>query len=365
MASARLEKPEDVIRQYLKPAIDQLGQAPNRSEAGRVYFEFASFCDQQLQSPGNIEDFQRLARISERRKAELEQYETMLKSIPSPDKNRQKNFKQAALRAQQWYKLDNEEYQRARRSREDFVQQALRYYLEALHHCEDFDASVVRFFALWLEYSDSATANAGVEQALGKVPSWKFVGLMNQLTSRLLRDGSVFQRLLAKLVARLCCEHPFHTIHHIFASCNSTTSTTDTAATSRKDAALRVKMSLDKDKRLGTMCQRLWDSSELYHKLAITRIEAVSGRRYSLTSVRPAGEMDSKIKQLGVPPATLHLALRPDANYQSVPVILRFRSEIKIANGLSAPKVLIAVGSDGKEYRQLVCNGQRRMFRIC
>lgn len=346
----------------MKPAIEQLEKAPNPSEAGRVYFEFASFCDQQLQSPGNIEDFQRLAKISERRKSELLQYETILKSIPSSDKNRQKDTKQAALRAQQWYKLDNEEYQRARQSRENFVQQALRCYLEALQHCEDFDASVVRFFALWLEYSDSDTANTGLEKALGSAPAWKFVGLMNQLTSRLLKDGSVFQRILTNLVARLCTEHPYHTIHHIFASCNSTISASDPNATLRQEAAVRIKTFLYSGKRVGELCKGLWEATMVYHNLAGTKIEAVSGRKYTLNSVRPAAQVDATVRKLKVPPATLHLALRPDLNYQKVPIVVRFRSEIKIANGLSAPKVLIAVGSDGKEYRQLVSHDQPLLF---
>ncbi|GAB7347204.1 hypothetical protein MBLNU459_g3311t2 [Dothideomycetes sp. NU459] len=357
VASARLEKPEDVISRYLRPAIAQLGKSSDRSETGRVYFEFASFCDQQLQSAGNIADFQRLAKISERRKAELRQYEEMLKDTRSSQKAQQRSTKLAAQRAQQWYKLDNEEYQRAKRSRDEFVQQALENYLNALKHCDDFNTCVVRFFSLWLEYSDSESANTAVSKPLVQVPSWKFIGLMNQLTSRLLKDGSLFQRFLTELVRRMCSEHPYHTVHDIFASCNSTISDTDTAAKMRKDAAVDIKLSLQDDKRVGNMCTRIFNAGVAYHKLAMTRVEAVTGKRYFLSTVRVAAEMDAKVRKLGVPPATLHLDLRPNANYKDVPTITRFRSEIKIANGLSAPKVLIAQGSDGKEYRQLFKGG--------
>ncbi|KAH0018499.1 hypothetical protein KCU84_g17359, partial [Aureobasidium melanogenum] len=49
VADARLEKPGEVIANYLRPAIEQLDQATSGSEAAKVYHEFALFCDQQLQ----------------------------------------------------------------------------------------------------------------------------------------------------------------------------------------------------------------------------------------------------------------------------------------------------------------------------
>lgn len=60
------------------------------------------------------------------------------------------------------------------------------------------------------------------------------------------------------------------------------------------------------------------------------------------------------VPKLGVPPATLQVEVRPNMDYNDLPRIQRFRSTMSIANGLSAPKILTAIGTDGKPYKQLV-----------
>jgi ataxia telangiectasia mutated family protein len=62
-----------------------------------------------------------------------------------------------------------------------------------------------------------------------------------------------------------------------------------------------------------------------------------------------------KIPQLKIPPATLQIEVRSNCDYSDLPIITSWRSRMSIANGLSAPKVITAVGSDGKFYKQLVC----------
>lgn len=350
-----MEKPEEIITQYLKPAIAQLETVTTGSEAGRVFFEFATFCDQQLQNPGNIEDFQRLERLSQRRLAELHQYKTMIDSTPASQKDNKRNLKSAALRVQQWYNLDNQEYQKARTTRDEFVRQSLENYLRALKACDDFNSSVVRFFALWLEYSDSDSANRAVEEALQQVPSWKFVGLTNQLNSRLLDDESRFQKSLSRLVGRMCLDHPYHMMYNIYAGVKGAVNKTDEKSNSRQKAATKLARTLQDAPGVGTTIQHILAACESYVKLAQTKVEQKRGQRILLSNVKVAAEMDRHIRRLGVPPATLHLELRPNADYHNIPIVTRFRSEIKIAGGLSAPKILVAVATDGKEYKQLVC----------
>jgi hypothetical protein len=60
------------------------------------------------------------------------------------------------------------------------------------------------------------------------------------------------------------------------------------------------------------------------------------------------------VPKLHVPPATLQVEVRPNMDYTDLPRIVRFRSTMSIANGLSAPKIITAVGGDGKYYKQLV-----------
>lgn len=352
---ARLEKPEEIITQYLKPAIAQISSKSQGSEAGRVFYEFAAFCDQQLQNPGNIEDFQRLQKLSRRRYEEVQQLQSLIKSTPSSQKDASKSLRNAEARARQWFILDNQEYEKARNSRDEFIRQSLENYLRALQVCDDFNSSVVRFFALWLEHADSPYANDTVQRGLDRVPSWKFVGLTNQLTSRLQEDGSLFQKSLSALVIRMCLGHPHHMMHNIFAGAVSFVDNTDETGKLRRAAANAIKDSVRNDKQRGSIVSRIWNSCIAYVKLAQSKISPPPrGQMLTVPNVKVAADTAATIRKLSVPPATLNLELRPDSDYQNVPIVTRFRTEIKIAGGLSAPKILIAVGTDGKEYRQLV-----------
>lgn len=357
MASARLEKPEDVIARYLKPAIEHLKKSTSGTEAGQVFFEFASFCDQQLQNPDSLEDFHRLSTLRLRKQQEYEQLEELLKSTPASQKDKRNDINKSRVRARQWYNLDDYEWKILSHARDGFIQQSLVNYLRALQACDEHDSSVVRFFALWLEHSNSESANKAVSQYLDSVPSWKFVVLLNQQTSRLLRDDSPFQMLLSTLVSKICAEHPYHSIHHIFSSCSSPVGDQDEVAKSRKKAAHKIALRLRADKKIGAMFQKAWEANELYHNLAVSKPEVSKTNKLTLRSFKPAYQMNKRVVELAVPPATLTLDLRPAGDYRSVPVITSFRDEITIASGLSAPKILTARASDGNRYKQLFKGG--------
>ncbi|KAK8220094.1 Serine/threonine-protein kinase tel1 [Zalaria obscura] len=139
-ATARLEKPEDVIAKYLKPAIAQLKTTSKGSEAGRVFHEFASFCDEQLQNPGNLEDYNRLAKLRQSKVDEIRGLDALLKA--TTDKAEKQRILRDRTKAKQWYDLDDQEFRRASKSRDEFVQQSLQNYLRALQASDEHDASV-------------------------------------------------------------------------------------------------------------------------------------------------------------------------------------------------------------------------------
>lgn len=351
VASARLQRPQEVIEQYLRPAIETLKRNKQGAEAARVFYEFASFCDQQLQNPDGLEDFRRLSTLRERKLREAQQLETLYKSVGKNDPTRSGIHKSLG-RAMQWFKLDDEEYGRTVSARKSFVNQSLEYYLKSLAACDEFDECLVRFFALWLEHATSISANEAVSRQIESVASWKFVGLLNQMVSRLLLDDSPFQGLLGSLLRRICIEHPYHGNQHIFASCN--VDQQDENARSRRDAARKIGGQLHNDKKVGSLFKKIWEASVSYKALAQVRIEKTKSGKVSLSKIPAARDMNEKVSRLGIPPVTLSLDLRPAGDYGQVPTIARFREEVSIASGLSAPKVLTARATDGKQYKQLV-----------
>ncbi|KAF2031202.1 hypothetical protein EK21DRAFT_88334 [Setomelanomma holmii] len=366
LAEARLAKPDSIMQDYLQPAIRELKNQKQGAGPGQVFHEFALFCDKQIQSPEAAEDMERIKTIMDRK---LQEYNDFTKlSRTDKSKSMRDTYARSARRAKTWYDLDHAEYERLRKGREQFLRQCLENYLLSLSASDEFNNDALRVFSLWLEYADTDLANDAVKPYLSSVPSGKFALLMNQLSSRLQADDSRFQHLLEKLVFRICVEHPYHGMHQIFAiqmkvgaiSREDVVRSKDEAARSRQRSAAALAAQLGNDKRARSYWSSIFQSNEIYHHLAMFKGEKEStqqGREISLDKYKESRELVSKVPKLNVPPATLQVEVRANMNYTDLPRIQKFKSTMSIANGLSAPKIITAIGTDGKPYKQLFKSG--------
>ena len=355
LAEARLEKPDEIFENYLKPAITHLKGRNEGQEAGKVFHEFASFCDKQLQNPGNVEDFNRIAKLRQRKLDEVEELERMSKASKrfSNDKS---EFDRDLGKAKQWFNMDDADYQRLKKSRDTFMQQSLQNYLLALRASDEHDISILRFFALWLEHADVKVANDVVNKYLSGVPSWKFVVLMNQLMSRLEHNTTTFQTSLKALATRICSDHPHHSLHHLFATTRKPSSR-DQAAQSRYTVAMSIRKAVSTDPQKAALLKNVFLANNQYHTLAIADVDSVKSSQATLKDLPVAYQVARQIPDLQVPPPTINLRLRPDGNYGDVPVVTRFSSALRVMSGISKPKKLTAYSSDGQQYVQLFKGG--------
>lgn len=352
VAEARLEKPEAIIQEYLAPAVKELKNRTGGEEAGRVYHGFAMFCDQQLQNPDSLEDFKRIEQIRNRKQKEVQDLEDMMKAAESKDKD---GLRYHRIKTKQWFDLDDREYQRLRRSREAFLQQCLENYLLCLKESEQYNNDVLRFCALWLDMSESDIANAAVSKYLHQVPSRKLAPLMNQLSSRLLDVADDFQKMLFSLIFRICVEHPFHGMYQIFASSKSKGGKDETAL-SRNRAAGRLVECLKKDKRIGPTWVAVHNTNINYVRFAVDRMEdkLKSGAKVPLKKLLSGQRLEQDAATQKLPPPTMSIDIRVDCDYRDVPKLVRFNSEFTVASGVSAPKILTAIATNGQCYKQLV-----------
>lgn len=353
MAEARLEKPESILQGYLYPAVKELKGASEGESAGRVYHGFASFCDQQLLNADGMEDFKRVKQLRDRKEKELLGLEEMMKTAEGRERESLKMFR---AKAKQWFDLDDREYQRLLRSREAFLHQCLENYLLALRECETYNNDALRFCALWLDQSDSKTATTAVSRYLKDVPSRKFASLMNQLTSRLLDVSDDFQNLLTGLVLRICVEHPFHGMNQIFASSKSKGGK-DQSSQSRFQAANKLVERLRNNKDMGPTWISVHNMNISYVRFALEKPESKfkTGAKIPLKKLPSGDRLGKDAETYKLPPPTMKIELRADLDYSEVPVVARFSSEFTLASGVSAPKIVTAIATNGVRYKQLVC----------
>ncbi|OJD31209.1 serine threonine-protein kinase tel1 [Diplodia corticola] len=356
-AEARLKKPEEIMKQYMEPAIRELKSNTKTQVAGQAYHAFASFCDQQLQSPELLEDQNRMRLLAERKEADALEYERMASAQRS--KSSRDHYRGQARRARKWFNMDMQEAQKLGDSRVAFLRQSLENYLLALQACNDYDNDVFRMFALWLEYSHLSLANHAVSKYIQPVPSSKFVVLMNQLSSRLQDESSDFQQILSSLVLRICKDHPYHGMNHIYAGSYTEKMTKDQTVKSRYEATKNIGRQLKADKTSHEMWERISKANTIYNDLAMfvdTTMFKV-GRDYELQRYPISKKLTTSIPSLKVPPITMHIPVQSSAYYKEVPKIHRFKSTMGIANGLSQPKIVTAIADNGQAYKQLYKSG--------
>ncbi|KAI1822341.1 phosphatidylinositol 3 [Xylaria intraflava] len=351
---AKLEKPDSIQRNYLQPALKELKGKVDGEEAGKVYHQFAMFCDEQLQNPDNLEDLARLQHLRQGKRDEVAQLTDLVSN--AKDTQTRNRFTSHLGKAKQWLGLDEQELRRVEQSRSEFVRLSLENYLLSLVASDEYNNDALRFTALWLERAVEDYTNDAVRKYIDKVPTRKFAPLMNQLTSRLLDQGSPFQRLLIELIYRICVDHPYHGMYQIWSGTRSKPKKEDEAAQLRKQATERVAKKLAHTETATTIWTAIYHTSKAYHVLALDG-NYKGGQKISIGG-SPAGQaLANSLIKYRIPPPTMQINLSASRDYSSIPLITKLEPTMTIASGVSAPKIITIVGSNGEHFKQLVKGG--------
>lgn len=324
------------------------------ADAGEVFHEFARFCDRQLHYSESREEFIRVEKLRKQRQEEVNLVREQAKA--SKDRTEKWRLTKSLDSMKRWLKLDEEEYHRLRSEREVLIELSIENLLRSLHAADVYDDDVLRFVSLWFEFSDLSLANDTAAKHLKEVPSHKFTPVMNQLSSRLQVESTTFQDNLLDLLFRVCANHPYHGMYQIFSGA-SAQGIRDAASKSRQEATVSLSQRLKKDAKSGKRWEAISQANTMYNTAAMARSkdEFETGEEYNMDDVPVTRDVIRKVPKLKVPPITLHVDARSDGDYTRIPTIHHFKPIMKIAGGLSKPKIIVAVGSDGRTYRQLVC----------
>ncbi|PFH63237.1 hypothetical protein XA68_15871 [Ophiocordyceps unilateralis] len=354
---ARLEKPRDIQKTYLEPALRELKRDSSRvEEAGAVYHQFATFCDEQLQDADGLEDLGRLQSLRKGKSDEVAELKALLSS--TKDSQLRSRYSLALAKEKQWLDLDEQELRRVEQTRNEFVRLSLENYLLSLAASDEHNNDALRFTALWLERSMEDGTNKAVARHLEQVPTRKFAGLINQLTSRLQNQESIFQKLLLSLVLNICIDHPYHGMYQIWSGTRVKAQQKDEVAVLRVKATEKVAQRLAGTGKVAGVWLSIDKASRSYHGLAVEKgKEYKSGAKLALKESKAGLSLMTCLAKYSIPPPTMHLDVSATKDYSGVPHMVKLESSMTIASGISAPKIITAVGSDGLKYKQLVKGG--------
>ncbi|KAJ2984709.1 hypothetical protein NUW58_g5918 [Xylaria curta] len=351
---ARLEKPDSIQKNYLQPALKELKGKADGEEAGKVYHQFAMFCDEQLQNPDSLEDLARLQHLKEGKSGEVKQLVELVAN--AKDTQTRTRFTSHLNRAKQWLGLDEQELRRVEQSRAEFVRLSLENYLLSLIASDNYNNDALRFTALWLERATEDYTNEAVRKHIDKVPTRKFAPLMNQLTSRLLDQSSSFQGLLIELVYRICVDHPYHGMYQIWSGTRSKPKKEDEAAQLRKQATEVVGKKLAHTEAAMSTWSAIYYTSRAYHALALEGTYK-GGQKVPIKESLAGTSLASSLVKHRIPPPTMQIELSATRDYSDVPLVTKLEPTMTIASGVSAPKIITIIGSNGERFKQLVKGG--------
>lgn len=355
---ARLEKPRDIQKTYLEPALKELKRDNvTAKEVGAVYHQFATFCDEQLQDVDGLEDLARLQSLKKGKSEEVADLKVLISS--TKDTQLKARYSHVLSKEKQWLDLDEQELRRVEQTRSEFVRLSLENYLLSLATSDEYNNDALRFTALWLERSTEDVTNKAVQRHLASVPTRKFANLMNQLTSRLQDQDNAFQKLLLDFVCKICVDHPYHGMYQIWSGTKAKAQQKDEVAVLRVKATEKVAQRLVATKSVTEIWLSIDKTSKYYHGLAMDRNSSKykSGAKIPLKDSGAGQHLVNCLAKYRIPPPTMHIEVSATKDYSRVPIISKLEPTMTIASGVSAPKIITAVASNGKKYKQLVKGG--------
>ncbi|CUA74607.1 ataxia telangectasia mutated family protein [Rhizoctonia solani] len=366
VSDARLEQPMDIREKYFGRAEKMLEGLHQHPSHAIVYHRYAKFAAEQYYTALDLSpEFKRLKARMDRKKNELDQIsETLRRSVANAQLTQQQRKSQALL------KSDTEQFDRHTKSQRVFLEQAIEMYARCLvaDDSENND-TIIRFCSLWFaNFSDSALNMSVLRGALQQIPSHKFVFLAHQISARLSTTSDPSHSNIRNLMARLCHDHPFHTLYQVYGLASASLggagatvnrrqsrAAADLQLQTKRDEAARV--ILEKLQRDTTIGRRVIQFTQLcnaclqWAKYSLKQDKALKD---SKSKVVPQHMELAKLKDLDVPVSTAFTPIDLTCRYEdNIVRVSRYGSRFSTAGGINLPKINDCVGEDGERYKQL------------
>ncbi|KAI9024744.1 hypothetical protein DFJ74DRAFT_666004 [Hyaloraphidium curvatum] len=357
VGAERLEQPLSVIDRYLLLSADDEGN-PDR---GKAMHELARYADEHIvafRTSGRLEEAK--AR-REQKSDEIAMESDQLKKMGQRDKNEADRLNARIKKGRQTLQQDDLAIADLEREERKYLELAIRSYTRSLALTDAFDSmDVSRLVSLWLSHAGDSVVNDILAANLGTVASHKFVGLVYQLSGRLMNSKDAFQNVLQTLLCRMVSEHPFHCLPTVFALRNADggPSRSTDASASRSKAATAIFAFVLKAKSEATKLR----AKQMEHLLlAYEELAVRDFAKYKSEASKPiplakeAPKLAAIHDYSAVPIVTRDMPVDKGAVYRGYVTVKGFGPDVTISHGgITMPKKVICIGSDGKAYPQLV-----------
>ena len=393
----RTDEPMDLFKTFLGAGLKAVDELPNgKLFSCRAHFAMARFADEQIT---NIDMYRKTATYEElvRGIRHLQEKTEKLKEIQAASNSRPRGSSSKRSSASSRSALGSstttvknisrdlaflissntkkarQDGQRIKKLDADYRHwqvQACKHYAACLRDGSTYDLrAAFRMVALWLDSGNMREHITRVLTALGgmkeghssslNVPVSKLLPLAPQLASRLNHsenNGEAgFQNVLAQTLSKMAGNHPAYCLWQLIALSNAMRkcsserlSTLYKGDKDKKDAADKILEKLEQ--QYGTKVLEMKQVADAY--IALSEMDAKKKEHKHVD----IGRFDlARMRELrNVPVPTIPLPPNAQDYDERTPYVKSFVRQANVCNGLSKPLRVVCIGSDGKEYPQMV-----------
>jgi len=375
LAQATTESRDAVVKDWLERAIALMGPKGPRKPLGQMYGALAAYLDGQLRSIDarlQSQEYKDFLALQRDRKAEVERLGA------STDRER----KAQVSKINKELDIDAAEDARVQKLKRALLEQCVDNYLHCMRHgAGDVDPRVTyRVVGLWFDNDTEARVGElivagfapGGARGSGDggdgVPTAHLVPLIYQLVARLAEGGSQFSLALRAVLVRLSVDHPHHSLPHLFALVNAHMLGGNASPGAEGGSGEEMQ---PKAKLAASVIAEVEQTSEALRRVVvglrhlseglIALAYHDSGREreqplYPVVAFRQA--MDKIVDWASVAVPTIDKAVHLVAG-EPRPAVSLMRFSMRntytvMDSGVSRPKLVCMLGSDGQSYKVLV-----------
>eukprot|EP00158_Paraphelidium_tribonemae_P009571 Partr_v1_DN28901_c0_g1_i2_m24921 putative ataxia telangiectasia mutated len=346
-------EPNDVIENYFRTALELLERVDKSEQLkARSYYRFAQFVDSQYTTMRNSEHFRKMSRNCQMHSTYIDEMNKKLASLRNDEKV---SIQIAKRNFEAQYALDTAEEARIKRSLASYSEMAFQHYTNALRLTDAYDISVFRLISLWFENSDAVSMNNAARDLLSRVPTWKFLPLVHQISAKLSAPAdSLFGRILCSIMVKIGHDHPFHSLTTVFAARNSGVASVQTTAAdeSRNEAASHILAAISqKHESKAIIVSEMGQFCTAYHEFALTAVDKTKAGRIPMSPTLKIYRL-GPLTHIHIP--TVPLAIDASREYADIVSLKSVIREFELVGGINVPKKIQCIGSDNRRYSQLV-----------
>ena len=249
----------------------------------------------------------------------------------------------------------------------EFLKTSLKSYCFCLKLSYTNDMSVSRVISLWFDNSDNNDVSMMLADHLKAISSHKFIPWVYQIIPRLClipsRVSSPFSETLKDLVFRMTTEHPYHCLPLLFSILHSPLD----ASFSKKQhtyASFDLYKQLQK-KDTNPQCMDILDTTRrvlkgnIVDRMETIYIDLIDLAHHDHPEIGPM-PIPKKCTLLrepnirDLPMLSIDVQIKSNADYTNVVRIDKFEPTCTFPGGVTKPKLLTCLGSDGNRYKMLL-----------